>query len=141
MARTSTGASLRTPLGVVVEPKRYKLTVTGIARDGRPALPWVGVTAASPLVDVHTGETMTRSCPVEDPLTTVCYLVPAGTYSLLSFIDTAAAGAEPGQYPPLHTTLVGDPEIEVKPATPRPRSTRATRSRSPSRPPRDRTPP
>jgi subtilisin family serine protease len=112
-ARTSAGTSLRTPLGVVVEPKRYKLTVTGVARDGRPALPWVGVTAASPLVDVHTGETVTTFCPSDDPSDTICYLVPAGTYSLLSFVETQPAGAERGQYPPLHTTLVGDPEIEV----------------------------
>ena len=108
--------SLHTSLGFVAQPELFDLTVRGIARDGRPSLPWIGALAGSPVVDVHTGETMHTHCPTQNPTQEFCVRVPAGTYSVLAYIRTRPANTPPdARFPiaPLNTTLVGDPELTV----------------------------
>ncbi|GAA2756499.1 S8 family peptidase [Actinopolymorpha rutila] len=106
--------SLHTPIGFVGQLQLFDLRLKGIARDGRPALPWVGSLNASPIVNVDTGETMTKRCKVDDPTTEVCMQVPVGTYSVLAFIHTRPAGVPSNGYGDgLDTSLVGDPELKV----------------------------
>ena len=84
----------RTALGVIAEAERYDLTVTATGFDGEPAEaygwlwdPETGVISVVPVA----GETTLR--------------LPAGTYSLMSFMDVAEAGDQLG------TALVGDPNL------------------------------
>lgn len=106
--------SLHTPVGFVGQPQLFDLRLRGIARDGRPALAWVGALNDSPIVNVDTGETITKRCRVEDPTLEVCMRVPAGTYSVLAFIHTRPAGVPSNGYGDgLDTSLVGDPELKI----------------------------
>ena len=106
--------SLRTPVGFVGQPQLFELRVKGIARDGRPALAWVGSLIQSPVIDVNTGEKMTKPCPSPDPTLEWCMRVPAGTYSVLTYIRTHPAGEPANGYGGgLNTSLVGDPELKV----------------------------
>ncbi|SDS35239.1 S8 family peptidase [Actinopolymorpha singaporensis] len=106
--------SLHTPTGFVGQPQLFDLRLKGIARDGRPALAWVGSLNGSPVVNVDTGETMTKTCRAEDPTVEVCMRVPAGTYSVLAFVHTRPAGVPSNGYGDgLDTSLVGNPELKI----------------------------
>ena len=84
----------RTALGIIAEEERYDLTVTATGLDGAPAEAygwlWNGETGAIGVVPVA-GETTLR--------------LPAGTYSLMSFMDVAEAADALG------IALVGDPHL------------------------------
>lgn len=84
----------RTALGIIAEEERYDLTVTATGFDGEPATAygwlWNSETKAVGVVPVG-GETTLR--------------LPAGTYSLMSFMDVAEAADALG------IALVGDPHL------------------------------
>lgn len=84
----------RTALGIIAEEERYDLTVTATGLDGAPAGAygwlWNGETGAIGVVPVA-GKTTLR--------------LPAGTYSLMSFMDVAEAADALG------VALVGDPHL------------------------------
>uniref|UniRef100_UPI0010AAD217 S8 family serine peptidase n=1 Tax=Agromyces sp. H66 TaxID=2529859 RepID=UPI0010AAD217 len=84
----------RTALGIIAEEERYDVTVTATGFDGEPAEAygwlWNGETRAIGVLPV-VGETTLR--------------LPAGTYSLMSFMDVAEAADAHG------IALVGDPHL------------------------------
>jgi subtilisin family serine protease len=94
----------RTPVGFYQEPESYQLTVTGTARDGRPA---AGVSTVA-ILDV---EDMTRFMAPGNPFVdgTVQVRVPPGRYAVLGAIHTYDAHNQDIQ----QTAFVGDPEITV----------------------------
>jgi subtilisin family serine protease len=94
----------RTPVGFYQEPESYQLTVTGTARDGRPA---AGVSTVA-ILDV---EDMTRFMQPGNPFVdgTVRLRVPPGRYAVLGAIHTYDAHNQDIQ----QTAFVGDPEITV----------------------------
>ncbi|MGH3680991.1 MAG: S8 family peptidase, partial [Natronosporangium sp.] len=117
LASTGDGAApLRTPIGFFVAEQQFDLTLTAIARDGRPALA-SSIFPFTPVVDVETGEVQFEPCEVDPPGLDYCIRVPAGTYSVMAFVYTKPAWADSdGQnFPvrPLHSALVGDPELAV----------------------------
>jgi subtilisin family serine protease len=96
--------AVRTPVGFYQEPESYQLTVTGTARDGRPA---AGVSTVA-ILDV---EDMTRFMAPGNPFVdgTVQVRVPPGRYAVLGAIHTYDAHNQGIQ----QTAFVGDPEITV----------------------------
>ncbi|MCD0443104.1 S8 family serine peptidase [Glycomyces sp. A-F 0318] len=113
LTATADGAAVRTPVAFEVEAVHYELTLDAVARDGRPARTWANH-APSLVFDVETGEPMLDRCDSGPN----CFRVPAGTYSVMSYIYTkpawAASDGSPYTDAPLHTTLAGDPELVVE---------------------------
>ncbi|TDE10937.1 S8 family peptidase [Jiangella asiatica] len=113
---TTDAAALRLPVAFSVEAQHFDLTVRAIARDGRPSIPWATF-VASPVVDVATGDPMWEPCTEQPAGLDRCVRVPAGTYSVMSFVYTKPAWADSDGLSyttvPLHAALVGDPEVEV----------------------------
>ncbi|HUQ23015.1 MAG TPA: S8 family serine peptidase, partial [Gaiellaceae bacterium] len=96
---------LRTPLTFYLEPEKYDLTVSAIARDGRATDARSGVIVMN--VDDSTRYAAGRSFVFGDPVT---FRVPIGTYSVFGSIYT-----EDGpRYTTVETVLVGKPELEVR---------------------------
>jgi subtilisin family serine protease len=116
VATSGDGTRLRNPVGYYLEERHFELTLSGIARDGRPARLW-GNVIDSIVVDVETGEPMYDLCPEQPPGHDLCIRVPAGTYSVMAFIFTKPQWAESDGNPytttPLHTSLVGNPEMTI----------------------------
>ncbi|MEV1131795.1 S8 family serine peptidase [Agromyces sp. NPDC049794] len=84
----------RTALGIIAEAERYDLTVTATGLDGEPAgaYGWLWDSEARAIQVVHVpGEATLR--------------LPAGTYSLMSFMEVAEAADDLG------IALVGDPHV------------------------------
>ncbi|MEU6251004.1 S8 family serine peptidase [Glycomyces sp. NPDC047010] len=112
LTATGDGTEVRTPVAFAIEDARYELVVDAVARDGRPARTWANL-AQSLVFDVQTGEPMRERCEGRPN----CFRVPAGTYSVMSYIYTKPAWADSDGSPytdaPLHTTLAGDPELVV----------------------------
>ncbi|WP_052762701.1 S8 family peptidase [Jiangella alkaliphila] len=118
VATTAAGPDpLRLPLGYTVEAEQFDVMVTAIAADGRPTLPLSTGMIASPLVDVRTGEPMQELPCADGPELAWCARVPAGTYSLMTWVVTKPAWADSDGLPytttPLHSALVGDPELTI----------------------------
>ncbi|MGR0319421.1 S8 family serine peptidase [Agromyces sp. ZXT2-3] len=86
----------RTALGIIAEAERYDLTVTATGLDGEPAEAygwlWNAETGEIGVVPVF-GETSLR--------------MPAGTYSLMAFMDVAESPDAVG------IALVGDPHVDL----------------------------
>lgn len=110
------GLRLHSPVGYAIEEEQFELTLSAIARDGRPARPW-GNSAGSLVTDVETGEPMYQPCTTPPAGLDFCVRVPAGTYSALAYVYTKPAWAESDgdRYTttPLHVSLVGDPELTI----------------------------
>jgi subtilisin family serine protease len=99
---TATDTLLTTPIGAVVEPKRYTLTVHTLGPDGQPLSPsgqdTIEVTGPGSRAEVtrltDVGVTQTR--------------VPAGTYSVAQSAEWIGADSR------LSMGLLADPEVEVR---------------------------
>ena len=112
VAELPDGKRLGTPVGFVVQAEQHELKVTGVARDGRAATPVV-----TAVVNVEDGTATTLGmCPGEPP-TAGCATLPEGTYSVVGTVSTyPSRQPNPGDVnfaPPLHTSLVGDPEVRL----------------------------
>ena len=117
VAELPDGTRLRTPVGFVVQAEQHVLKVTGVARDGRPATPVV-----TAVVNVEDGTATTLGlCENEQSaaaqVVTSCATVPKGTYSVVGMVSTYPSWQQdPGDInvsPPLHTSLVGDPQVRL----------------------------
>jgi subtilisin family serine protease len=103
---------LHTPVGYHLEGPHHELTMEAIARDGRPA-----PVKTPDIVDVSDGRSISlglEPCTDEPWWVNPCVRVPEGTYALYAFVETLAAwhdGPTDVFHPPLHHTLVGDPEL------------------------------
>lgn len=94
---------VHTSVGAYVEPEMYNLTVTGIARDGRPA----AVISWAELWSLQTGSFTTKYFSAASNVVT--FRVRPGTYNLAGYIATADAG---NTYA-LEAATVADPQLEV----------------------------
>ncbi|WP_157575047.1 S8 family peptidase [Jiangella muralis] len=107
---------LRLPLGYTVEAEHFEVMVTAIAADGRPALA-LTTGYANPVIDVRTGEAPPHGPCSDGPELSWCVRVPAGTYSVMTWVVTKPAWADSDGDPytatPLYSALVGDPEVTI----------------------------
>ena len=95
----------RVPVGFLIEQESYNLTVTGIARDGRPA---AGISSFDVLNVADFSILQETSIPFREGGTTTVR-VPAGTYSIAGVIYTYD---EPVQFTQ-ERVFVAAPEVEV----------------------------
>jgi subtilisin family serine protease len=103
-ATDGSGKVTRTTLGFYKESERYNLTVTGIARDGRPA---AGISS----VDVINVDDQSKFSVVGAPFTNgqATFRVPPGNYAVLGYLFTYD---EPHVFA-LEGAAVSQPEVEV----------------------------
>jgi subtilisin family serine protease len=116
VATSPAGGTLRVLLTGNAEPKRLRLKMTPIARDGR------ATRAMANVVNLADGGVDGRSLPYDpvqycpDDQRGQCLLVLPGTYSVLGRVETMHPSKDPydtmrGSV--LYGSLVGDPQVEV----------------------------
>ncbi|HET8640915.1 MAG TPA: S8 family serine peptidase, partial [Pseudonocardiaceae bacterium] len=103
LVATSGATVVHTSVGAYVEPEMYNLTVSGIARDGRPA----AVISWAELWSLETGAFTSKYYSRES--NTVTFRVPPGTYNLAGYLGTADA---PNVYA-TEVSMVNQPQLEV----------------------------
>lgn len=103
LVATSGDIVVHTSVGTDVEPERYNVTVTGIARDGRPA----AVISWAELWSLQTGA-FTQKFFAKDR-STVTFRVAPGTYNLAAYLATADAANSFA----LEVATVAEPQLEV----------------------------
>ncbi|SDJ23060.1 S8 family peptidase [Nonomuraea jiangxiensis] len=116
VATSRAGGTLRVLLTGNAEPKRVRLRMTPIARDGR------ATRAVTNVVNLADGGLDGKAMP-HDPVQHCpgdqageCLLVLPGTYSVLGRVETMHPSKDPynsDRGSVLHGSLVGDPEVEV----------------------------
>jgi subtilisin family serine protease len=94
---------VHTSVGAYVEPEMYNVTVSGIARDGRPA----AVISWAEMWGLDTGSFSSKY--YSQSSNTVTFRVPPGTYSLVGYLHTA----DDANLYALESTMVAKPQIEV----------------------------
>lgn len=94
---------VHTSVGAYIEPEMYDLTVSGIARDGRPA----AVISWAELWSLDTGAFTAKYYSATN--STVTFRVRPGTYNLAGYLGTADAG---NTYA-LEVATVVEPELEI----------------------------
>ena len=97
------GVVVHTSVGAYIEPEMYNLTVSGVARDGRPA----AVISWAELWSLDTGAFTSKYYSAAS--NTVTFRVPPGTYNLAGYLGTADA---PNVYA-LEVSMVNQPQLEV----------------------------
>lgn len=112
VAEVPGGQRLQTPVAFIAQPEQHVLRVTGVARDGRPAVPTV-----TAVVNVADGTAVTLGRCADESVMAQCATLAEGTYSVVGTVATyptwQAAPGDSNFTPPLHTALVGDPELVV----------------------------
>lgn len=114
VAETADGDQLRTLLNIHNEPRYVELSFYATMRDGRAALRY-----APEVFNVDTGEAFFDDCHGWEyvPGDPYCLRVPTGTYALMAHVPTVPQWHDgmPDllRVPPLHTALVGEPELVV----------------------------
>lgn len=103
LTASSGNVVVHTSVGAYVEPERYNLTVSGIARDGRPAR----VISWAELWSLDTGTFDAKYYSATS--STVTFRVPPGTYNLAGYLATADAA---NSYA-LEVATVADPQVEI----------------------------
>lgn len=95
--------TVHTSVGAYVEPEMYNVTVTGIARDGRPA----AVISWAELWSLPTGQFTQKF--YSQTSNTVVFRVGPGTYNLVGYLATADAANAFA----LEVATVAEPQVEV----------------------------
>ncbi|HEV2782758.1 MAG TPA: S8 family serine peptidase [Actinophytocola sp.] len=103
LTATAGDVVVHTSVGAYVEPEMYDLTVTGIARDGRPA----AVISWAELWSLQTGQFTQRFYSQDS--NTVTFRVRPGTYSLVGYLATADAANTFA----LEVATVAEPQLEI----------------------------
>ncbi|OLF05327.1 hypothetical protein BLA60_36465 [Actinophytocola xinjiangensis] len=103
LSATGGGVALHTSVGAYLEPQMHNVTVTGIARDGRPA----AVVSFTELWSLATGRFESKGFSKDS--NEVTFRVPPGTYNLAGYLGTADAA---NTYA-LEVTAVTRPELQV----------------------------
>ena len=103
LVATSGDTVVHTSVGAYLEPAMYNLTVSGIARDGRPA----AVISWAELWSLDTGAFTAKYFSATN--STVTFRVRPGTYNLAGYIGTADAA---NTYA-LEAATVAKPELEI----------------------------
>lgn len=103
LVATSGDLVVHTSVGAYIEPEMYNLTVTGIARDGRPA----AVISWAELWSLQTGEFTQKF--YSQTSNTVTFRVRPGTYNLVGYIATADAANAFA----LEVAEVAEPQLEM----------------------------
>lgn len=103
LSATGGGVALHTSVGAYLEAQMHEVTVTGIARDGRPA----AVISFAELWSLSAGTFETKYFSQDS--NEVTFRVPPGTYNLAGYLGTADAA---NAYA-LEVTMVAEPQLEV----------------------------
>jgi hypothetical protein len=103
LVATSGDLVVHTSVGAFLEPEMHNITVTGIARDGRPA----AVISWAELWSLQTGQFTQKF--YSQASNTVVFRVPPGTYNLVGYLATADAANAFA----LEVAAVAEPQLEV----------------------------